>query len=63
VVGLTNINDSVVNMYPRCNKECRGRRPCPACDVDMVKHDESDADTNADHYIHCNSMLIAMMAI
>jgi len=40
VIGLTNMNDSEVKMYPRCNKECRGRRPCPPCDVDIGEHDD-----------------------
>jgi len=28
----------------------------------MGEHDEIDADTNVDNYIHCNSILIAMLA-
>jgi len=51
------MNDSEAKKCPRCNKESLGRRTCPPCDVDMGEHDETDADTNVDHYIHCTIIL------
>jgi len=50
------MNDSETKMCPRCNKECLGRRPCTPCGVDMGEHDEIDADTNVDKYMHSNSI-------